>query len=228
MSTAALAALGGVGNVAGTLISSAAQSRDVERTNQTNKELAREQREWSHGQAQNQMNFQERMSSSAYQRAVGDLQRAGLNPMLAAFNGGASAPSGAMGSGQAAQAQTNPAAGGGGRALSAAGSGAFNTAVAMQEFEARDAQIAATRAQGVASLATAGNADSSAAATKARLPGWKADSDVSVARSKYDVKGAGYDAVVKRILEALGGASDAVSLRRLFQGASMGPKSKLP
>jgi len=68
-----------------------------QQTNQKSWDIAQSANAASAEQAQKQMDFQERMRETQYQTAMEDMKKAGLNPMLAASQGGAGTPTGAMG-----------------------------------------------------------------------------------------------------------------------------------
>jgi len=90
------AALGGI-----PLLTSAAESlvnaKMTHDTNKSNESMARDANIASAKQANDQMEFQREMSNTAYQRGMADMKKAGLNPILASSQGGASTPSGAQG-----------------------------------------------------------------------------------------------------------------------------------
>lgn len=112
---------GPVLGMAGDIFSAHQQAKNQQRANEANARLAAERmqfegsealksREFSHSQARQaesfsaaeatrQMEYQERMSNTSYQRAIADMKKAGINPMFAVDKGGASTPSGASGTG---------------------------------------------------------------------------------------------------------------------------------
>lgn len=73
---------GPVIGLAGDLLGGHSAKKAQQKANETNIALQREQQNW-----------EERMSSTSWQRSVEDMKAAGLNPMLAYSQGGASTPS---------------------------------------------------------------------------------------------------------------------------------------
>lgn len=111
-------------------ISAAEARHQGNKTRDFNSEQAEINREW-----------QERMANTSYQRGVADMEKAGINPMLSAWNGGAPVPGGA----QASVGQQTSSS----QALSQLGSNLSNAAlgVSSAQLNSADAKLANAQAE---------------------------------------------------------------------------------
>jgi len=117
----ATALAGPLASLAGSFMGGRAADKGQQAANKANLKIAREQ-----------MAFQERMSSTAYQRSAKDLTAAGLNRILA-LGGPASSPSGALATMQSESA-------GKAEALKTGTASALQARIATQQFKQAQAQ----------------------------------------------------------------------------------------
>lgn len=162
--------IGGGASLLGTHMSNSASASIADNANRFNERMwerqatfadqeAQENRDYQTASAQKQMQFQERMAGTAYQRAIKDLKRAGLNPMLAYSQGGASAPAGASGSGaQATAPSAAPAARGDWQSgVGPAVSTALQVETQQANMEVLNAQAEKLRAEALQARTSAGH-----------------------------------------------------------------------
>lgn len=97
----------GLGALAAGIYGADKAASGQEATNAQNMRIARKQMQFNRREATKNRRFQRKMSNTQYERAMRDMRRSGLNPILAYKQGGAGTPSGAQATGAGIAAQ-NP------------------------------------------------------------------------------------------------------------------------
>lgn len=194
-----------------------------------NRDEAEKSRNFNAQEAQQARDFSERMSNSAYQRSRADMEKAGLNPILMANQGGAGTPSASQASGGSASASHSGSASAGNvqalnfDALGKTIQSAREQSLFEREVAQRDLDIAKTGVDTVVSQELAGltreRGKSTALDNISRdAPGeYKSNverNELEYRRNRMDKKLQPYDGIIERVGKVIGAGNSARSLAR--------------
>lgn len=200
----ALGDLAGIGSIVSAFIGSDSQKK----TNEANRQIARENNA-----------FQASMANNAHQRQVADLEAAGLNPVLAAGGSGAASPQGSVAKMENPDRSERIAEG-----LQKMTSNSMAAKALSKELQSKDSQIAlneagrvtqATQAQLNTSNALKAQTDAKrsaleASALESQLPGIKIRAEKNLKQDQFDLNMLQYDNIMNRVKTAGGIVTDAV------------------
>jgi len=178
----------------------------TEQQNRQNTALTHQSWNVQSNEARIQRDWEEKMSNSAYQRATDDMKKAGINPMVAFQQGGASTPGGAMAGINSPSRMEN--------VLGGISASAMDVARLTNEARSTTGQLKLADATATNQLAQAATAGSSARqmeantkAISAQLNAIKKEADFRAKKAGYDSEAAKYDAIMGRLNREAGTAS---------------------